>query len=138
MKKLILIFLSLFISNSFFSQTPIKITIDSKVYNATLTDDIQSKELLKLLPMECNFVEYAPQNEFYANLSTKINYTKDAFTDCKNGDILLSPSFNALCFIYEDFKSKTEYIRFGVFDDERNLKEILRANKGMIKIEISL
>ena len=137
MKKVIFILLTLFVTTGLFALPLIKITINGNVYNATLTDDIQSKQLLKLLPLECNFVEYAPQNEFYAKIPEKINYKKAPVTNCKNGDILLSPSFNALCFIYADFTSKTEYIRFGSFDNVENLKEILQKNNGKIKIEMA-
>jgi hypothetical protein len=115
-------------------QDQMKITIRSKVFNATLFENETTKELRKMLPMVIEMTDLN-SNEKYFHLSTDLPTKVTKPGTIKAGDIMLFGS-NSLVLFYESFTTSYSYTKIGHIDDVTGLKEAV--GRGNVEVKFQL
>lgn len=111
----------------------IKITIDSKVFIATLDENDTVKELKKMLPLTLNMNELNG-NEKYFNFSHNLPTNSSKPKTIHSGDLMIWGS-NTLVLFYKTFSTPYSYTKIGHIDDLNGLEEALGLGNVIIIFE---
>lgn len=95
--------------------TNIKITINSQIFTATLSDNETAKAFVKMLPMTINMTELNG-NEKYYDLPNSLPTNSSNPQIINNGDFMLHGS-RTLVLFYKTFSTSYSYTKLGTIDD---------------------
>lgn len=95
--------------------TNIKITINSQIFTATLSDNETAKAFVKMLPMTINMTELNG-NEKYYDLPNSLPTNSSNPQTINNGDFMLYGS-RTLVLFYKTFSTSYSYTKLGTIDD---------------------
>lgn len=95
--------------------TNIKITINSQIFTATLSENETAKAFVKILPMTINMTELNG-NEKYYDLPNSLPTNSSNPQTIKNGDFMLYGS-RTLVLFYKTFSTSYRYTKLGTIDD---------------------
>ncbi|MFI8380297.1 cyclophilin-like fold protein [Leeuwenhoekiella sp. NPDC079379] len=121
-------------NKSTMSNQTIKITVDSKTFNATLLDNPSSEAFKELLPMSITMTELN-DNEKYYDLPKKLPSQASNPGTIHNGDLMLYGS-NTLVLFYKTFSTSYSYTKLGSINDPAGFKEALGTGNVIVKIEL--
>lgn len=95
--------------------TNIKISINSQIFTATLSENETAKAFVKILPMTINMTELNG-NEKYYDLPNSLPTNSSNPQTIKNGDFMLYGS-RTLVLFYKTFSTSYRYTKLGTIDD---------------------
>ncbi len=114
-------------------ETKINISVNSKLFSATLLDNKSAKVLSEMLPMKINMKELNG-NEKYFELPQNIPMESSNPGTVHNGDLMLYGS-NTLVLFYRTFSTSYFYSKLGHIDSPAGLAEAL--GNGNVKVTIT-
>lgn len=101
----------------------LKLTIDSKVFTATLENNASATSFLARLPLTIKMIELNG-NEKYGDLSTKLPSNPSNPGTIQAGDLMLYGDRTVVLF-YKTFSTSYAYTRLGHIDDASEWAAIL-------------
>ena len=111
-----------------------KISIGSRTFVATLSDNATASAFKKLLPMTVEMIELNG-NEKYAELSQSLPTNASNPGTIQPGDLMLyGPS--TLVIFYKTFSTSYNYTRLGRIDDASGFAEAIGAGNVRVTYEI--
>ena len=93
----------------------INLTVNNKIFSATLENNETTRELISMFPMTLNMSELN-SNEKYNYLDTDLTTNSSRQSRINAGDIKLFGS-NCLVVFYESFNTSYSYTNLGTVDD---------------------
>ncbi|WP_208630813.1 cyclophilin-like fold protein [Flavobacterium psychrolimnae] len=111
-----------------------KITIDTSVFTATLTDDETTAAFQTILPMTINMSELNGNEKFFYFASTLPSNASPGGS-IQVGDLMLYGN-NCLVLFYENLNTSYSYSRLGKIDNTTGLVAALGSGNVTIKLEL--
>ncbi|MCV9928679.1 cyclophilin-like fold protein [Flavobacterium sp. LS1R49] len=115
------------------TNSKIRIKIDSKVFNATLSNNATAAAFKAMLPMTVNMTELNG-NEKYFNLSNNLPVNASNLSNIQNGDLMMYGS-NTLVLFYKSFATAYSYTNLGRINDTTGLTDALGTGNVEITFE---
>lgn len=112
----------------------LKITINNKVFTATLQNNATAKAFKKLLPLSLNMAELN-NNEKYAEIPNSLPTNATNPSTIQNGDLMLYGN-NVLVLFYKTFSTSYSYTKIGKIDNPDGLQNALGSDNATIKFEL--
>lgn len=113
--------------------TNIKITINSQIFTATLSENETAKAFVKILPMTINMTELNG-NEKYYDLPNSLPTNSSNPQTIKNGDFMLYGS-RTLVLFYKTFSTSYRYTKLGTIDDITTFASALGSGNITVTFE---
>ncbi|NGY36766.1 hypothetical protein FQU23_004475 [Flavobacterium sp. XN-5] len=113
----------------------IKITVNSKIFTATLLDNNSAKVFKEMLPLKINMNELNG-NEKYYDFTNNLPANASNLGTIKNGDLMLYGS-KTLVLFYQSFSTSYSYTKLGSVDDTTGLATALGSRKVTITFEVT-
>ena len=110
-----------------------KITIDTSVFTATLTDDETTAAFQAILPMTINMSELNGNEKFFYFATTLPSNASPGAIQV--GDLMLYGN-NCLVLFYENLNTSYSYSRLGKIDNTIGLVAALGSGNVTIKLEL--
>lgn len=111
----------------------IKITVGSKTFAATLSDNSAAKAFRDMLPITINMTDLNG-NEKYFDLPKSLPADASNPGTIQNGDLMLYAS-RTLVLFYKGFSTSYSYTRLGRIDNISGLAEALGSDRITVKYE---
>lgn len=113
--------------------TKIKVTVNGKIFDATLEDNESARALLKKLPLEVTMTELNG-NEKYYRFNETFPSNDERVGKISTGDLMLYDSSYIVIF-YKNFSTSYSYTRLGKILNTAELEKILGGGNVTVKIE---
>lgn len=114
--------------------TKIKITVNSKIFTATLSDNNSAKAFKELLPLTIKMNELN-SNEKYHDFSQSLPTNSSNPGMINNGDLMLYGS-KTLVLFYKTFSTSYSYTKLGKIDDITGLQTALGSENVTVTFEL--
>ena len=111
-----------------------RITVGSKVFTATLSDNATAKAFKAMLPLTVNMNELNA-NEKYVDLADDLPRQASNPGTIHSGDLMLYGA-NTLVLFYKTFSTSYSYTRIGKVDDVTGLAAALGAENVTVRFEL--
>jgi len=111
-----------------------RITVGSKVFTATLSDNATATTFKTMLPLTVNMTELN-HNEKYADLAGDLPRKASNPGTIHTGDLMLYGT-NTLVLFYKTFSTSYSYTRIGKVDDPSGLADALGARNVTVTFEL--
>lgn len=112
----------------------IKITINDKVFTATLLDNNSANAFKQLLPLTIKMVELNG-NEKYCDLQKSLPTNPSNPKTITNGDLMLYGS-ETLVLFYKTFSTSYSYTKLGQIDNATGLASALGSGNATVTFEL--
>lgn len=112
----------------------IKITVNSRTFTATLSDNNTAKLFKEMLPLTTNMTELNG-NEKWHDLPQNIPINPSNPEMIKNGDLMLYGS-KTLVLFYQSFSTSYSYTKLGKIDDAKGLATALGCGNVTVTFEL--
>ncbi len=112
----------------------IKITVNSKIFTATLLDNNSAKAFKELLPLTIKMNELN-SNEKYHDFSHSLPTNSSNPGTINNGDLMLYGS-KTLVLFYKSFSTSYNYTKLGKIDDVKGLATSLGSGNVTVTFEL--
>ncbi len=113
----------------------INLTVNNKIFSATLENNETTKELVSMFPMTLNMSELN-SNEKYNYLDTDLTTNASRQSRINAGDIKLFGS-NCLVVFYESFNTSYSYTNLGKVDDANGFVKELGNGSVTITFDVA-
>ncbi|HEY6978407.1 MAG TPA: cyclophilin-like fold protein [Chitinophagaceae bacterium] len=110
-----------------------KITVNQKMFSATLYDNATTNAFKKLFPLTVDMIELNG-NEKYVDLSRSLPTNAVNPVTIRNGDLMLYGS-STLVLFYKTFPTSYSYTSLGRIDDPRGLAPALGSGNITVTFE---
>ena len=115
------------------NEMKIKISVNGKIFDATLENNPSTQELIKKLPLDVEMTELNG-NEKYFKFKENFPSADKNISEIHEGDLMLFGS-NYLVLFYKNFSTSYKYTRLGKIENPKNLSEILGSDNVRVKFE---
>ena len=113
----------------------INLTVNNKIFSATLENNETTKELVSMFPMTLNMSELN-SNEKYNYLDTDLTTNASRQSRINAGDIKLFGS-NCLVVFYDNFRNSYSYTNLGKVDNVDDFVAELESGSVNIRFELA-
>ena len=115
------------------NEMKIKISVNGKIFDATLENNPSTQEFIKKLPLDVEMTELNGNEKYF---KFKENFPSDDknISEIHEGDLMLFGS-NYLVIFYKNFSTSYKYTRLGKIENPKNLSEILGSDNVRVKFE---
>lgn len=121
-------------NRSSMEQEKIKITVNSQIFTATLSEQAAAKALKELLPMTISMTELNGNEKYYEfTKSFPANSSKVESIQC--GDLMLYGS-KTLVLFYQSFSTPYRYTKLGTINETKGLAAALGSGNVTITFEL--
>lgn len=121
-------------NNTIMANGKIKITVNSKIFTATLLDNNSAKAFKEMLPMTISMKELNGDEKYY-DLPERLPTEASNPGTTKTGDLMLFGS-RTLVLFYKNHSTSYSYTRLGKVDDTTDLASILGSGNATITFEL--
>lgn len=121
-------------SNKTTMSTPIKITVGSAVFTATLNDNAAANAFKNLLPLTIDMSELNGNEKFYY-LDDSLPTEATNVGAIQSGDLMVYGDKCVVLF-YETFKTSYRYTSLGRINDPAGLEKALGTKNVVVKFEL--
>lgn len=121
-------------NRSSMEQEKIKITVNSQIFTATLSDQAAAKELKELLPITIPMIELNG-NEKYYEFTNSFPTNSSKVETIKCGDLMLYGS-KTLVLFYQSFSTPYRYTKLGTINDTKGLAATLGSGNVTVTFEL--
>ena len=112
-----------------------KITIDNKIYDVEIDDNVTSSAISQKLPLELSLVRYA-EHEYYSELPFTPVFAKETTSDIKAGHVYYWDGWNAFVLNFEDCNiSPYKVVHIGEIK-QTEVSDVLRNSEKKIDIVV--
>ena len=115
------------------NEMKIKISVNGKIFDATLENNSSTQELVKKLPLDVEMTELNG-NEKYFKFNENFPSADKNIGEIHVGDLMLYSS-SYLVLFYKNFPTSYKYTRLGKIENPENLSEILGSGNVRVKFE---
>lgn len=112
----------------------IRITIGSKIFNATLSNNATATAFKAMLPMTINMVELNGNGKYF-NLFNNLPVNASNPSNIQDGDLMMYGS-NTLVLFYKSFSTSYSYTNLGRIDNTTGLADALGTTNVEITFEL--
>jgi hypothetical protein len=116
------------------ASTRMRITVGSKVFTATLSDNATATAFKAMLPLTVNMAELNA-NEKYVDLASVLPRKASSPGTIHTGDLMLYGA-NTLVLFYKTFSTSYSYTRIGKVDDATGLADALGSRNVTVTFEL--
>ena len=113
--------------------TKIKITVNGKIFDATIDDNESARAFLEKLPLEVTMTELNG-NEKYYRFNSNFPSNDEHIGKISSGDLMLYDSSYVVLF-YKDFSTSYSYTRLGKILNIADLASTLGGGNVTVKFE---
>ena len=115
------------------NEMKIKISVNGKIFDATLENNSSTQELVKKLPLDVEMTELNG-NEKYFKFNENFPSADKNIGEIHAGDLMLYSS-SYLVLFYKNFPTSYNYTRLGKIENPESLSEILGSDNVRVKFE---
>ena len=115
------------------NEMKIKISVNGKIFDATLENNPSTQELIKKLPLDVEMTELNG-NEKYFKFNENFPSADKNIGEIHAGDLMLYSS-SYLVLFYKNFPTSYKYTRLGKIENPEGLSEILGSDNVRVKFE---